>query len=220
MWLHFRSLYWQRHTCKMKVIYIGDDMERSQKLEAKVKALYEDSNPRRGADWVTWMWANHVFVVANYATELAKKHGANAELARVAALLHDIADVNMKREDGEHGKESLRMARELMREFGYSDEDVALVVDDAIRYHSCHGDEHPESIEGKILSTADSLAHLKTDFYVYATWAMGQLDEKFEKIKRWALKKIERDLNHKIFFEDVRADATADYKMIKELFSR
>ena len=187
-------------------------------LEAKVKSLYEGNEPGRDP-WTTWFRDNHVFVVADYATELAKKHGADAGLARAAALLHDIADVRMKRVAEGHEEASLHMARQLMQESGFAEDEIKLVVDDAIRYHSCHGDEHPESVEGKILSTADSLAHLKTDFYVFAVWAFGRRME-LEDIKQWALKKIERDLNNKIFFDDVREDARSDYQRIKELFSR
>lgn len=193
-------------------------MEKLQKLEQRVKDLYQEGNPNR-AEWANWLADNHVFVVADYATELAKKYGANEELARVAALLHDIADVKMKRNDSTHEEESLRMARELMQEAGYDEEVIRLVVDDAIRYHSCHGDERPESVEGKILATADSLAHLKTDFYVFATWALGR-EKTLEEIKEWVLKKIDRDLNNKILFDDVREEVTPDYNLIKELFSR
>lgn len=193
-------------------------MERLQKLEQRVKELYEEDSPNR-TEWASWLADNHVFVVADYATELAKSYGANEELARVAALLHDIADVKMKRSDETHEAESLRMARELMQEAGYSEEEIKLVVDDAIRYHSCYGDERPASKEGKILATADSLAHLKTDFYIFATQALGR-ENTLEEIKDWVLKKIDRDLNNKILFDDVREEAMPDYKLIKELFSR
>jgi hypothetical protein len=39
-------------------------------------------------------------------------------------------------------------------------------------------------------------------------------------LKDWTLKKIDRDLYNKISFDDERKDATADYNLIKELFSR
>ena len=194
-------------------------MERLQNLERRVKELYQAKDPNRG-EWADWLADNHVFVVADFATHLAKQHGANEELARAAALLHDIADVKMERSNELHEAESLKMARELMQEVGYSDNEVKLVVDDAIRFHSCHGDERPASQEGKILSTADSMAHLKTDFYIYAAWAFGYDHRSLEDVKEWALKKIERDLNNKMFFDDVRQELVPDYERIKELFSR
>lgn len=162
-------------------------MKHLQKLEAKVKVLYQQKDPERDG-WTDWLADNHVFVVADYATELAQKYGANPELARAGALLHDIADVKMERKNEQHEAESLKIARNLMQEAGYEEDEIKLVVDDAIRYHSCHGDERPGSIEGQILSTADSMAHLKTDFYIYATWAFGYDHRTLEVVKIWALR--------------------------------
>lgn len=193
-------------------------MKRLQVLEDKVASLYKENNPNR-ADWADWLADGHVFVVANYASQLAKKYDANEELARTAALLHDIADTRTKRNDKKHEEKSLQMARELMREVGFNEDEIILVVDDAIRYHSCHGSEHPVSLEGKILSTADSLAHLKTDFYLFTTWALSK-QMSLEEIKRWTLEKIERDLNYKIFFDEVKKEVLPDYTRIKELFSK
>jgi len=194
-------------------------LERLQELEAKVKDLYQQKDPKRD-DWADWLADNHVFVAADFATGLAQKYGASEELSRVAALLHDIADVKMARKNEEHEEESLSIARKLMQETGYTDDEIKLVVDDAIRYHSCYGDERPESVEGKILSTADSMAHLKTDFYIYATWAFGYDHRTLDVVKTWALKKIERDVNNKMFFDDIRQELVPDYERIKELFSR
>lgn len=194
-------------------------MERLQRLEEEVRALYQQKNPER-AKWADWLADNHVFVVADFATRLAQEHGANKELARAAALLHDIADATMERTNAQHEEESLKIARELMHEVGYKEDEIKLVVDDAIRYHSCHDDERPESIEGQILATADSMAHLKTDFYIYAAWAFGVEQKTLEAVKAWTLKKIERDLNSKMFFDDIRQELVPDYERIKELFSR
>jgi putative nucleotidyltransferase with HDIG domain len=194
--------------------------KRITELSDNVRSLYESNDPNQAADWVDWLADNHVFVVADYAGTLAKTYGANEELARAAALLHDIADVRMKRTNKSHKEESLRMARELMQKLDYSEDEIKLVVDDAIRYHSCHGDERPESVEGKVLATADSLAHLKTDFYLFAMWALGRRGMTPDEIKQWTLEKLERDLQVKIFFDEARESCRPDYEMLKELFSR
>lgn len=194
-------------------------MARLDDLWHKVESLYNEKQGGR-SDWADWLYPNHVVIVTNNAKAVAEREGANVELSQVAALLHDIADYKMERDNPEHETESLKIARELMKKSGYTDEEVALVVDDAIRYHSCHGNERPKSKEGLVLATADSLAHLQTDFYVYATWAKGGESEPLEDVKEWALKKIERDLNNKISFDDVREEVRPDYEMIKKLFSR
>lgn len=194
-------------------------MKPIEKLESAVKALYESKNPDR-EEWADWLADNHVWVVADYATELAKKHGANEDLARAAALLHDGADAIMARDNERHEAESLRMARELMEQAGFTEDEIKLVVDDAIRYHSCHGDERPNSLEGKCLSTADSMAHLKTDFYIHATYEFGRDGRTLDQLKQWVLQKIERDINNKMFFNEVREELLPSYQMLKELFSR
>lgn len=189
-----------------------------QKLETAVRALYDRKDSNRDT-WADWLGANHVPVVADNAMALAKKHGANADLARAAALLHDIADVTMKRFDERHETESMNMARDMMQQAGFTVDDIQLAVDDAIRYHGCRGDERPESLEGKCLSTADAMAHFQTDYYVFSTSMLSyRLD--LAGIKEWTLKKIERDINNKMFFDDIRAELLPDYQLIKTLFSR
>ena len=193
-------------------------MDKLETLKNKVASLYGAKNPNR-SQWTDWLYDQHVRCVADNARSIARTHGADPELSEAAALLHDIADFKMSKRGDAHEQESLRLAREIMEEAGYADEQIKLVVDDAIRFHSCHGDERPKSLEGQVLATADSVAHLKTDFYLYAAWAWGR-DRDFEAIKEWTLEKIERDLNVKIFFDDVRESARPDYEIIKNLFSR
>ncbi len=193
-------------------------MNKLEKVQASVRELYLNKDPNRD-EWADWLYDNHVLVVAKTAHDLAKKYGASEEMSEAAALLHDVADVKMARANPGHEEASLEIARQVMTEAGFTADEISLVVDDAIRYHSCHGGERPASKEGLVLATADSLAHLQTDFYVYAAWAYGKT-RSLEELKVWALKKIERDLNSKISFDDEREGARADYELVKELFSR
>jgi putative nucleotidyltransferase with HDIG domain len=189
------------------------------KLTQKVKALYDAKNPDREA-WADWIYDNHVVIVADYAKQLAGQKGANAELAQAAALLHDIADVHMSRFDERHEQASLDLARQVMEDVGYGEQDIATVVDDAIKLHSCHDGHRPASKEGLVLATADALAHLQTDFYIHALWSKTSSEVSLEDFKDWVLKKIERDLYQKISFDDVREQARPDYERLKVLFSR
>lgn len=194
-------------------------MSRIDELRSEVKKLYNAKTAGR-ADWADWLWKNHVLVVANYASELARQYGASEELSRAAALLHDVADTKMKRENDDHEKQSLKMATDLMYIAGYDKDEIGLVVGDAIMHHNCHGNSRPRTIEGKILATADSLAHLKTDFYIFAVWNFGKRGESLDGTKKWVLKKIDRDFYNKILFDEIREDVRADYERIKTLLSR
>lgn len=193
-------------------------MTKIQNLETSVRALYAAKNPSR-TDWCDWLGQHHVFTVAANATKLAQRFGANQELARAGALLHDIADTKMSRFADNHEQASLDIARELMQQAGFSEAEIALAVDDAIRYHSCHDGKIPQSIEGKVLASADSQAHLQTDFYIFATWALGK-EKPLQDTKGWVLKKIDRDFINKILFDEIKDECRADYERLKILFSR
>ena len=194
-------------------------MLRIERLRRKVEELYQ-SKCRTRDEWADWMWERHVTVVADYAEKLVERYGASADLAVAGALLHDIADAVMGRRDPRHEAESERLAREFLKDAGFTEEEIRIVVDDAIRFHSCHGGEKPRSPEGKILATADALAHLKTDFYDYAVQSMKERGELHEKISQWIFEKIERDFHKKIAFDEVREEARTDYERIKNLLQK
>lgn len=187
-------------------------------LEKSVRKLYDAKNPERN-DWADWFVDNHVFLVADIAASLAERFGADEELSRAAALLHDIADAKMNRFTDNHEEASLEIARQLMQEAGFKESEIELTVNDAIRYHSCHNGNVPSSMEGKVLATADSMAHLQTDFYIFGTWAMGK-ETTLENAKAWVLKKIDRDFNNKILFTEVKDECKEDYERLKIIFSR
>ena len=179
--------------------------------------LYQAKQEGR-ADWANWLFEYHVFVVAERAGMLADRFGANKELAMAAGMLHDIADAVMRREDPKHEEESATIARRLLREAGFSDEETRVIVDDAMKRHGCHEGDCPLSLEGRVMATADALAHLQTDFYEHAIEAR-QADETIDQIKKWALSKLERDINAKIFFSEVREEVRLNYERLKCLFS-
>lgn len=187
-------------------------------LEKLVHDLYNAKDPQR-TEWADWLGEHHVFTVADNATKLARRFGANPELARAAALLHDIADTKMSRFDPAHEEASLMIARDLLRSAHFAAKEIDNIVEDAIRYHSCHDGHVPESLEGKVLATADSLAHLQTDFYVFATWSLGK-HKSYEDTKTWVLKKIHRDFHDKILFSEVQQEVRADYDQLETLFKR
>ncbi len=71
---------------------------------------------------------------------------------RLAALLHDIG----RCKEGDHAKESSRMARQILAQSGFSAELVEKVAK-IIEEHSFSGGRKPTSLESMILSDADKL---------------------------------------------------------------
>lgn len=187
-------------------------------VEQKVEELYLAKHPGRDP-WAEWLWKYHVLWVADKATEIAVSHDVDPSLCRVAALLHDVADSVMNRFEPEHEQKSLEMARQILQEVGYDPETVNRLVNDALAKHSCRGEERPDSIEGKVMATADALAHFETSFFPHAFWWKGQNGEEYMKIMEWALKKIEKDFNNKIFFDDIRIQIKPAFKALRSTFT-
>lgn len=192
-------------------------MSRLEKLKKKIDELYQSKNVDRD-EWADWMREHHVFIVADYAGALADRFHANKELAQAAGMLHDIADAVMGRFVPGHKEQSLAMAKKFLLECMYSDEEISIIVDDAMQLHSCRDGNIPRSLEGKIMATADGLVHLKTDFYQHAI-QFKQKEKTNEEIKKWALPKIDRDFSDKILFTEVQEETRPDYERLKQLIS-
>ncbi len=192
-------------------------MTRIEKLEARVRGLYEAKDPSR-ADWADWLYGQHVFAVADNADTLAERYGANKEYSRAAAMLHDIADAKMRRFDEGYEEASLDISRQLLEDCDYTPQEIALIVDDAIKYHSCHDGKIPSSLEGKVLAAADSLAHLTTNFYELATAAL-EGKKTPDQVREWVLKKLDRDFHNKVLFDDLKKEVRPEYERLKEQYS-
>ncbi len=192
-------------------------MNRVEKLRDGVVKLYEAKTPGR-ADWADWIYEGHVVLVAKASKEIAEKYGGNPELAEAAGLLHDIADTVMKRDEFGHEERSFKIARTLLAECGFNEEEINIVVDDAIAKHSCHGDIRPGTAEGKAMAAGDGVVHMQSDFYAIAEKRRHEFQSSGE-ISAWALPKIDRDFNNKIAFDDLRESVRGDYERLKKYFS-
>lgn len=191
-------------------------MDLIEKVRVAVAELYERHDPACD-EWAEWLYDNHVLVVAKYAREVAGRHGVNPDTCEAVALLHDLGDTLTSRHNPEHEQISLSKAEELLVAVGYDDSTVRRLVDDALRYHSCHGTERPQSDEGKALATADALAHFLTDFYPYMQGNVFK-DRGPIAFQNWAAEKIERDYRIKIFYDDERTAVKPVYEKLRELF--
>lgn len=191
-------------------------MTRIENLRIVVKELYEAKHPDRD-QWADWLYKNHVFVVSKHAKHLAKKYAANEELCEAAAILHDIADAQMSRDKSDHEQRSLDLARELLESSDYSKSEIEIIVDDACRWHSCRpGNPLPATDVGKILATADALAHIENDkFYAhFKKWFEKQgRENNVEK----SLEKLNRDYHTKILFEEIKEEYKSKYENLVKL---
>jgi len=132
---------------------------------SQARAWYPDPDPVHGFD--------HILRVYSLAERLAQIEGANVEIVRTAALLHDAegyspsADDNMLSADGglashtaarqNHHHASAEFARQVLEAEGWSAECIA-AVQHCIRAHRFRDNlEEPQTLEAKVLFDADKL---------------------------------------------------------------
>lgn len=188
---------------------------RYQKLSTSVASAYAQSDRKFGQ----WAWRNHVQVVAQNAEELSARFKANTDLAVAGALLHDFGDAFVERVDPTHAAITEQQGTDLLKISDYSPEEIVEIFQVIIPPHSCRDGEQPTTLEGKVLATADALAHLNTDFYLQFAWMnLPEVAHSFQEYQAWVQAKIERDFHHKIQFVEIKQETEARYIALRSVY--
>lgn len=99
---------------------------------------------------------DHVKRVYSIALRLGHELEADMRVLGAAALLHDVGRAYEKEKRISHSILSGEMSVDILREVGYSEEEIGKVKE-AIRTHRFSEGLSPTSLEGEILSDADKL---------------------------------------------------------------
>ncbi len=99
---------------------------------------------------------DHTKRVYSLAISIGSKAGADLKVLGAAAQLHDVGRPREAQTGESHSVISGEMGRPIMREVGYTEHEIELVVQ-AIRTHRFSEGLTPTSIEGEVLSDADKL---------------------------------------------------------------
>ncbi len=189
-------------------------MSKHKSVAKLVAAAYEATNQEFGK----WMWQHHVPVVAAKAKDLSKEFSADADLAVAGAWLHDFGDAFVHRFDKQHGAITTKEITILLKKAGYSKSDTNIILTEIIAPHSCKDGVLPTTLEGKVLATADALAHLTTDFYLQFAWMHLPEGKSYDEFRHWAVEKLDRDFRVKIQFEDVQDEMIGRYLSLRDVF--
>ena len=191
-------------------------MDKPQKVFAEVAKHYSNSTTSMGK----WMWHNHTQNVADNTVDLAKKYGADPEIAYCAALLHDLGDSEYERGHPDFDTWAMNTSSQILKKADFSKEEAGEIIE-AIRTHSCHNGNLPTTLEGKILATADAMWHYQTSFFAEICYMnKPNSANNYKKWQEWFNEKIERDYHVKIFFEDERNEVKSDYLALKLVFNK
>lgn len=126
---------------------------------------------------------DHVERVLKLAVYIAEREGADVEVVKKSAELHDIA-----RDKPNHAIESAKVAREILRREGY-DEDFIEKVVHCIESHSFSSGIKPKTLEETLKHFEEKLLKLKDTLYTETAKKLAEdrhrfMVEFYERIRR------------------------------------
>jgi putative nucleotidyltransferase with HDIG domain len=136
-----------------------------------------------------FFWLAHIKSVVKYAGMLADEYECDKEVVVVSAWLHDIRKINGQMEL--HHVYGADDAEKLLLKWDYDKEKIAKVKH-CILTHSSDKNYPPDTIEAKILASADALSHFDNlPLMINKAYHITTPD----KVNEWILAKYERSLS-------------------------
>ena len=104
----------------------------------------------------TFSGLDHAERVLQIVEDIGQREGADLDILRVAALLHDIGvPINKAR----HYEIGALMARGILSRFDFTEDEIEPIIH-AIEAHSRYGGPDPQTLEGRILQDADAMEYV------------------------------------------------------------
>jgi predicted metal-dependent HD superfamily phosphohydrolase len=155
----------------------------------------------------------HIVPVRDYAVKLADIAKADREVVELAAWLHDLTRITIGSKD--HHKTGAEEAGKILRGLGYPEKTISHVRDCILTHRSMERDGPPQTIEAKIIASADAMAHYDTIpmLVVYKFGKTGSLKEAIE----WVLEKVNRGWENKILLPEARGMVKDKYEAARLL---
>jgi len=147
---------------------------------------------------------DHVLRVLALAEKLARAEGADLEIVRTAALLHDIARADEDTTGGDHAEMAAERARAILRARGIAPEKIEAIAH-AIQAHRFRTNAPPQTLEAKILFDADKLDSIGAVGIARAYQVSGALNQRlWSEVAPDALAtRHQRNSNHSAYAEFV-----------------
>lgn len=120
--------------------------------EIKAFARQCFSNARVSHDW------EHTLRVYNLCVHIGRMEGADLEVMRISAYLHDVGRPEQDASKGTvcHAEQGAEMARALLKSYSGS-QSIKDNIIHCVRSHRFRSDSEPETLEAKVLFDADKL---------------------------------------------------------------
>ncbi|NQU79228.1 HD domain-containing protein [Candidatus Woesearchaeota archaeon] len=125
-------------------------MDITTRIREDVEQRFDSA--RGSHDW------EHTERVYNLCVSIGEKEGADMDLLKIAALLHDIGREEQDKAKGKvcHAERGAEIASEILKQHGLDDEKVDRITH-CIQCHRFRNSNIPQSTEAKVLFDADKL---------------------------------------------------------------
>ncbi|MDI6722495.1 MAG: HD domain-containing protein [Candidatus Aenigmarchaeota archaeon] len=165
----------------------------------KIKEVEDFARQRFEKAGMAWFIGSHLEYVERLALRLAEIKGANKDVLRLSAWLHDISHENTSVKEDHHVQNS-RFAVKFLRERGF-EEGIISAVEHCILTHRCRDEHMPQTLEAKIFASADAMSHIENfSVLLFAAFVLKKYG--LETAYNWLSRKIDRDWNRKILIPE------------------
>ena len=185
-------------------------------LEKKIKDLYynppkikSNADPKR-KEFLKNFWDYHVAKVMEESMKMAEKYGGDKEVVYIGAMMHDVGFIYSKTRHSVVGAVKAYSIL-LKNKFGKK---IAREVSNIALTHQCKH-EFPNTIEEKIVATADAIAHFSPAYYLGLSVIAK---EDYKDLAKKNFLKLIKDYDNKIFFETERKKFKRVMKSFKKIF--
>ena len=157
-------------------------------------------------------WNLHLIIVKKYGDSLAEIYNADREVVELSVWLHDIGKIRYG--DINHHISGAQDAEVILRDHNYS-QDVIDKVKECILSHKCDTkDRMPESIEAKILATANAMSKMEV-IPVFFWEACHEMGLGIRESCDWVAEEIERNWSRKIILPEGKDMVRSRYDAFK-----
>ena len=158
----------------------------------------------------------HINPVVEIAKRMAKDLDADIEIVEIAAYMHDITKITGERKD--HHITGAIYTQEFLKNYNIEEDKVNRIMD-CIKSHRGNSEFPRDTIEQKIIATADAVAHIEHPLTLFYAW-YGRRNCSIDDGADGILKKLRKSWD-KIEFDYIKEQEKEKYEaLIKMLEDR
>ena len=156
-------------------------------------------------------WNEHIKYVYSESQKLAEQYGADMEIVKLGALLHDIALICKVGERKDHHINGKMLAEEILKKYNYPDDKMNKVLSCVFNHRSS---KNATNIEDLCVADADILAHFDNIPMLFNS-AYNRNNIALNDVRSWMKDGFEKDYND--LSDKTKESFTERYNLICEI---